>query len=201
MFTHTKARAIWLGFIVFLLAALLAPQVGLAQASANVEHAEIGRLEALDLHGNRVVTALPVEEGNTTVYRSYDSNFDTNVFGLGDVMEVEGIPQAAMDNVVVVTFVPGEDRPLATSLYFPDEQEVAESHGTVEEVPGEGGVLVVSTDGVEEEFDLAVGPGARIDSNEGLLAPSDLVVGQEVTVYHGDEGLDVEEAMVVFVHG
>lgn len=67
---HTKARGISLGLVIFLLAALLAPQAGLAQASANVEHAEIGRLEALDLHGDRVVTAVPVEEGNTTVYRS-----------------------------------------------------------------------------------------------------------------------------------
>lgn len=200
MFTHTKARAIWLGFIVFLLAALLAPQVGLAQASATVEHAEIGRLEAIDLNSDRVVTALPVQEGDVTVYRSYDTNFDTNISGLGDVMGVGSIPQTALDNVVVVTFVPGQDRALATSLYFPDEREVAETHGVVEEVRREGNVLVVSTDEVVEEFDVGVGPGARIDSNEGLLAPSDLEVGQEVTVYHGDEGLDVEEAMVVFVH-
>lgn len=200
MFTHTKARAISLGFIVFLLLALLAPQIGVAQASATVEHAEIGRLEAIDLHGDRIVTALPIEEGNMTVYRSFDSNFDTNIFGLGDVMEVGGIPPAAMDNIVVVTFVPGEDRPLATSLYFPDEQAVAETHGIVEEVPGEDGVLVVSTDEVEEEFALDVGPGARIDSNQGILAPSDLEVGREVTVYHGDEGLRVEEALVIFVH-
>lgn len=116
-------------------------------------------------------------------------------------MEVGNIPQATMDNVVVVTFVPGEDRPLATSLYFPDEQKVAETHGVVEEAPGEDNLLVVSTDQAEEEFALDIGPGASIDSNEGVLAPSDLQAGHEVTVYHADEGIDVEEAFVVYLHG
>ena len=203
MSTVTDSRILSLAFTVLLTLGFFAPQTLTAQSSSMDRHAEVGRLEAVDDRTDRIVTALPLPS-DEAVYRSYDTDFDTNVVGLGEVMAVEDIPENAVDNVVVVTFVPGEDRSLAKSLYFPDETEVLESTGIIERIDRDESVLVITSPEGEERFDLGIGPGATIDSNEGLLSASDLQVGQQVSVYHAEpteiSPAAIEEAFVVFVH-
>ena len=86
-----------------------------------VEHAEIGTLEAMGLHNDRIVIGRPPDGQSYAddILWSFATNDRTLIQGLGDVMEVEDIPQAAMGSVALVTFAPGDERPVATRVYFP----------------------------------------------------------------------------------
>lgn len=204
---RTVLMGLAMGFAVLFAGSrpLTAQEGGEGPSAPAMEHAEIGTLEAMGLHNDRIVVALPTEDPTAEpIYRTFVTDFDTDVDGLGAVMRVGEIPQAATDNVVVVSFVRGEERPRATRLYFPDEQTVRIAHGTIESIDGEGETFVLTTpEGRQERYDVGVGPGAPIDSNEGLLSFSDLRVGQEVTVYHaetpGTPGA-AQETLVVFRH-
>jgi hypothetical protein len=177
-----------------LLAALAGPRMLSAQsegeggASTPQQHAEVGTLEAIGYQNQRIVVEYPHESTQypTTPprsYRSFATNDATPVQGLGEVSDVKDMTQDALNKVVVVTFTEGGEVPTASRITFPDATRIRVTHGTVQSA--DAAMLdLKEAGGQERRFDLDAGAGVEVDSNQGLLEPSDLKQGQDVTVYY-----------------
>ncbi len=162
---------------------------GASMSESGAQHAEIGTLEAVGYHNDRVVIEYPHEAQypGTRVpsYRSFATRPSTLVEGLGSISDVEDIPATATGQIVVVTFTPGNERPMADRITFPAATRIRATHGTVESVdPASHEMTIEDTNGKEQRFALDQGFGVQIDSNDGLLDVSDLQKGQDVTVYY-----------------
>lgn len=202
MFAHPTLRTILgsLAIVVVGVLPLSAQEGSPGRGSAVVEHAEIGRLEAMGRHNDRIVIGRPPDNRpyGDDVHWSFATDSRTRIQGLGDVMNVDEIPQDAMGSVAIVTFVPGGDQgPVARRVYFPVGEEIRVTHGRITGIDREDHVLFLETPGgSEERFNIGLGPGATIDSNRGLLSASDLRAGQEITIYHSHRGGPVFDAGV-----
>jgi len=158
--------------------------------TGNRQHAEIGTLAAVGYDNQRIVVEYPRDMSEylaTTApsYTSYATNPTTLVQGLGEKMDVKDLSSDDLNRIVIVTFKPGDEQPMAESITFPLATRIRATHGTVRSVDNAEHRLTLETpNGRDESFALDEGFGAQIDSNEGLLEVSDLQKGQQVIVYY-----------------
>lgn len=157
---------------------------------APVEHAELGLLEAVGTYSHRIIIALPGETmAGGKDYQSYDTNGQTMVEGMGAMMQVTDDLSENLNHVVVVTYVDRGEHFLAKRVGFAADAMIRETHGAIQSVDAHARRIVIkNADGIQR-MSLGSGPGAVIDSDQGLLSISDLRVGQQVTVEYGTEGV------------